>query len=401
MAPLFRNDQIGSLIRPASLMQARGEQSIYADALSDDLKAKTQAAIATVVQKQLDLGVRPITSGEYERTIFYSNFFENLGGMERCTGLRLPEDVRRCLPTWDGLMRLGRRTREACIATGRIQHVESPNLPAWEMLKAATPPERWADCKISLPSVAWEHLQMPPGKAWAAGSPYTSDREYLADMAAAYRRELQVLYDAGLRSVQIDDPNLTFFVDQGFRKALREDEVDPDELLDLYVWAHNEAIRDHPADMHVGIHLCRGNLPGPKGSGFVSGSYEAIAERVLGRLHHDTLYLEFDDIEASGSFESLRHVPRGKNVVLGLVTTKRPDMEDLDTLVGRVHEAAKVIAGGQGRSAEEVLMDTLAVSPQCGFSSSVYNKGVGSEDKMWEKLILVRDVALKVWGDSV
>ncbi|PSR82287.1 hypothetical protein BD289DRAFT_437808 [Coniella lustricola] len=397
MAPLFRNDQIGSLIRPASLIKARSERGIYTDALSDDLKAQTQAAISSVVQKQLELGVRPITSGEYERTIFYSNFFENLGGIERRSGLRIPDDVRKGLPTWDGLLKIGYTTREACVATGRIQHVESPNLPAWEMLKAATPKERWADCKISLPSIVWEHLQLPRGGAWAPTSPYTSDREYLADMAAAYRRELQVLYDSGLRSVQIDDPNLTYFVHEAFREALRADGVDPDELLDLYVWAHNEAIRDRPADLHVGIHLCRGNLPGPKGSGFVAGSYEPIAERVLARLHHDTLYLEFDN-ELSGSFESLRFLPRGKNVVLGLVTTKQPDMEDLETLVGRVHEAAAVIAAGQGRSTEEVLADTLAVSPQCGFASFAYNKGVGTEEKMWEKLTLVRDVARTIWG---
>lgn len=381
-------------------MQARGGQGIYADALSDDLKVKTQAAIAAVVQKQIDLGVRPITSGEYERTIFYSNFFENLEGIEQRSGLRLPEDVRRGLPTWDALLRIGRTTRDACVATGPIRHVRSPNLEAWEMLKAATPPEHWGDCKISMPSIAWEHLQMPPGGAYEASSGYTSDREYFTDLAAAYRRELQVLWDAGLRSVQIDDPNLTFFVDEGFRGHLRADGIDPDELLDLYVWAHNEALRDRPAGMHVGVHLCRGNLPGPKGAGFVRGGYEGIAERVLARLDHDTLYLEFDDAEASGSFESLRFVPQGKNVVLGLVTTKRPDMEDLDVLVGRVHEAAEAIARGQKRTSEEVLADTLAVSPQCGFSSSVYTRGVGTEENMWKKLILVRDVARKVWGDA-
>lgn len=400
MAPLFRNDQIGSLLRPASLLQARSGQAIYADALSDDARAQTQAAIEAVVRKQLDLGVRPITSGEYERTIFYSNFFENLEGIERRTGLRLPEDVRAGLPTWDALLRVGRNTREACIATGPIRHVESPNLPAWEMLKAATPREHWGDCKISIPSIAWEHLQMPPGGAYEASSGYATDREYFADLAAAYRRELQVLWDAGLRSVQVDDPNLTFFVHEPFRAQLKADGVDPDELLDLYVWAHNEAIRDRPEGMHIGVHLCRGNLPGPKGSGFVRGGYERIAERVLARLDHDTLYLEFDDVEVSGSFESLRFVPRGKNVVLGLVTTKRSDMEDLEQLVDRVHEAAEAIAAGQGRSAEEVLADTLAVSPQCGFSSSVYTRGVGTEEKMWKKLVLVRDVARKVWGDA-
>lgn len=395
MAPPFRNDQIGSMIRPASLLQAREQLRIYEDTLSDDLQIQTQDAITAVVQKQLHLGVRSITSGEYERTIFYSNFFERLAGMEQRHGLRLPQDMRPGLPTWEALQKMGFTTREACVATGKIHHVESPNMPTWELLKAATPREHWGQCKISIPSIAWEHLQLPAGGAFTPGL-YASDREYFVDLAAAYRRELQVLYEAGLRSVQIDDPNLTFFVNEGFRAALLADGVDPEELLALYIWAHNEAIRDHPADMHIGIHLCRGNIPGSKG--FVEGSYEPIAESVLAKLDHDTLYLEFDG-EAAGTFECLRFIPRGKNVVLGLVTTKTPGLENFETLVGRVHEAAEVIAQGQGRSAEEVLADTLGVSPQCGFASSVWTRGVGTEENMWKKLVLVRDVARKVWGD--
>lgn len=265
------------------------------------------------------------------------------------------------------------------------------------MLKAAVPAAHWGECKLSIPSIAWEHLQLPRNGAYAPGV-YATDRAYFADLAAAYQRELRVLYDAGLRSVQFDDPNLTYFVDEGFRAALSADGVDPDELLALYVWAHNEAIRGRPEGMHVGVHLCRGNLPGL--DAFVSGSYERIAESVLARLEHDTLYLEFDDASVQGSFECLRFLPRGKNVVLGLVTTKKPDMEDVDELVGRVHEAAAVIAKGQGRTAEEVIADTLAVSPQCGFSSSVWTAGVGTEENMWKKLELVRDVTRKVWGET-
>lgn len=397
MAPLFRNDQIGSLLRPAFLLEARKQQGgIYADDLSDDLHKLTQDAVAGVVQKQLDLGIRPITSGEYERTIFYSGFFENLEGFESRKGLRIPEDVRPELPTWPGLLKMGYNTREACVATGKIRHSTSPNMGAWTMIKQATPQEHWKDCKISIPSITWEHIQLPKDGAYSPEA-YKSDREYFTDLAAAYRKELLELYNAGLRSVQIDDPNLTYFVFDGFLDGLRKDGVDPDELLDLYVWAHNEAIRDHPKDMHIGIHLCRGNIPGL--DGFVQGSYEKIASKVLARLHHDTLYLEYDDAR-SGSFEALRHIPKGKSVVLGLVTTKSPELEDLDTLVNRVHEAADVIAAGQGRTAEDVLADTLAVSPQCGFSSHVWGRGVGSEDNMWKKLVLVRDVARKIWEEA-
>lgn len=397
MAPLFRTDQIGSLLRPASLLQARKDNGIYADDITNnaDAQAATSAAIRDVVAKQLAIGYRPLTSGEYERTIFYSNFFERLGGMECVKGLRVPEDVRPGIPFWPMLAKMGFKTREANIATGKIRHVVSPNLEAWEMLKAATPEEHWGECKIAMPSIAWEHLQLPKNGAYLPGV-YATDREYFKDLAAAYRAELRVLYDAGLRSVQIDDPNLTHFLSPEFCDALRADGEDPDELLALYVWAHNEAIRDRPEGMHIGIHLCRGNIPGTKG--FVQASYEYIAESVLAKLNHDTLYLEFDDAEATGSFESLWFIPKDTNVVLGLVSTKTPEMEELDELVAKVYEAADAIARGQGRTREEVVADTLAVSPQCGFSSSVYTRGVGTEENMWKKLELVRDVARKVWG---
>ncbi|CAN8095756.1 unnamed protein product [Discula destructiva] len=394
MAPLFRNDQIGSLIRPAYLVEARKQQGIYSETRNDELQALTKAAIATVVKKQLDLGIRPLVSGEYERTIFYSGFFERLEGFECRTDLRVPEDVRPSLPTWKFYAQTGRRLREACVATGKIRHTVSPNMDGWAMLKEATPPQHWGHCKIAIPAITWEHLELPKNGAYAPGV-YASDRDYFADLAAAYRKELQELYDAGLRSVQIDDPNLSFFISDVFLDALRTDGVDPDELLDLYVWAHNEAIRDHPKDMHIGLHICKGNM---MEKGVVQGSYERIGEKVLARLHHDTLYLEFDDLD--DSFEGLKSIPQGKNIVLGLVTTKRPESEDLDVLVGRVKEAAEVTAQGQGRTAEEVLADTLGVSPSCGFASVSYARRVGSEEKMWEKLTLVRDIAQRVWGEA-
>lgn len=234
MAPLFRNDQIGSLIRPDFLIEARKQQGIYSEDQTEELRNLTKKAIAGAVQKQLDLGVRPIVSGEYERTIFYSGFFERLEGFECRADLRVPEDVRPALPIWEFYKKFGRKTREACVATGKIQHAVSPNMAGWNMLKEATPEEHWKDCKISIPAITWEHLQLPKNGAFSPGV-YSSDREYFADLAAAYRKELQELYDAGLRSVQFDDPNLSYFIYDGFLDGLRQDGVDPDELLDLYV----------------------------------------------------------------------------------------------------------------------------------------------------------------------
>lgn len=405
MAPIFRADQVGSMIRPPTLLQGpRQRDNAYAERdPTDEERAKAvDDAINHVIQKQLELSIRPLSNGEYDRHIFCSGFHERLRGMQSFDALRLPEDFRPALPNLVGMQNMGFKVYGGVVATGKIRHHgESPLLASWDIFKRAVAPELWKECKVSMPSITWQHQHLAHGTAFTS-EVYSSDREYFADLAAAYRQEFRLLYDSGLRSVQVDDPALTYFILDNFREALRADGVDPDELLQLYVWAHNEAIKDIPDDMHVGIHLCRGNLPNniPGHEHFnADGSYERIAQVLFGQLKYNTLYLEFDT-SRSGSFEPLRFVPKGTNVVLGLVSTKVPDLEDVDLLAGRVEEAAAVIAQGQGRGAEEVLADTLAVSPQCGFSSFKEARGVGSEENMWAKLVLVRDLARRVWSDA-
>ncbi|WQF85582.1 Putative cobalamin-independent methionine synthase MetE/archaeal, UROD/MetE-like superfamily [Colletotrichum destructivum] len=398
MAPLFRADQVGSLIRPDFLLEDRASLGFYADKLSADQAVATSAAVAHAAQKQLDLDIRPITSGEYERTIFFGGFFENLEGMEVRQDLRIPQDFRPDLPNVTGLAKMGLKHFAAVVATGKIKHVSSAYLPAWEMIKKTVPEEYWKDCKMSIPSITWQHMYLAKGTAFTPGT-YASDQDYFLDLAAAFRAELKALYDAGLRSVQVDDPNLTFFIVEQFREGLRGDGIDPDSLMELYIWAHNQALEGLPLDMHVGIHLCRGNMP--DGPSFAEGSYEKIARHVFPKLNYATFYLEFDDPRISGHFEPLRFVPQGKNVVLGLVSTKIAELEDKEALVQRIHEAAEAMAKGQGRAVSDVLADSLAVSPQCGFASHSINKGVATEERMWEKLVLVRDVARSVWKDAI
>ncbi|KAJ6450359.1 hypothetical protein C8R45DRAFT_916862, partial [Mycena sanguinolenta] len=399
MAPTFRADHIGSLLRPAGLLEARKSQQIYSDApLSADIAAATKAAIADVVQKQLDLSIRPITSGEYERTIFYSGFFEKLEGMTTTKGLPVPDAFRTGLPTSTVFLRMGRTVREANIATGPIRRTAPAYLEAWEMLKSVTPPEHLGECKMTLPSITMEHLQLAHSTAWAPGV-YNDDRTYFADLAAAYRAEFKDLYDAGLRHVQIDSPNLCMFFADSFLEGCRTDGVDVDELLDLHVWAHNEMLRDRPAGMSISLHLCRGNMS--LFHDLWKGSYETIAEKMFTKLNYDQFYLEYEDEKRQGSFAPLRFLPRDKSVVLGIVSTKTAELEDMDVLEARVREAAEVIAKGQGRSAEEVMKDTLAVSPQCGFANISVNAGKGfTEEKMWVKLVLLRDLARRLWKDA-
>ncbi|KAK7740955.1 hypothetical protein SLS53_005018 [Cytospora paraplurivora] len=405
MVPLFRADQVGSLLRPASLLEVRAKHNVTSsyDAITADeevVKA-TQDAVATAVRLQLEKSIYPITTGELERSIFYGGFFETLEGLTTVPDLPIPDAFRTNFCTTDALHRAGIRTRPGVVATGKIRWTRPAYGDSWELLKRLVPAGELPRCKITMPSPTYQHMQLRHGTAFTPGSGYTSDEEYFADLAAAYRAELRSLYDAGCRNVQVDDPNMTFFVVDEFREGCRADGFEPEVLVEQYVRVHNACIADLPEDLHVGIHLCRGNLWSEVARrGVASGSYERIAERMFNGLDYDTFFLEYDD-ERSGDFEPLRFVSPGKTVVLGLVSTKRAEMERIDDLVRRVNEAAAVIAKAQGRTADEVLQDQLAVSAQCGFASQSQGGGAGmTEERQWEKLILVRDLARKIWKDA-
>ncbi|KAJ5640246.1 uncharacterized protein N7484_008108 [Penicillium longicatenatum] len=399
MAPPFHAEQIGSLMRPPELLAARsaaGLTDTYSQ-LTGEVQQVTETAIAKVVSKQLELGIRPITSGEYERDKFYSGFFETLEGMEIVHAIPIPEGYRTNFPTLKTLMSLGITTRDSIVAIDRIRHSRSAYMSEWQSLRRFVPEDKWKECKLTMPPITHNHMQMAVGTAYRK-SAYTSDREYFLDLAQAYKAEFQALYDAGLRSIQIDDPCLLFFVTDEFRSGCEADGIDPDAMLDEYIWAHNQCLIGKPDDLHVGLHLCRGNMAGS--NHIMSGSYERIAKKMFTELAYDTYYLEYDT-DRAGDFEPLRHLPIGKNIVLGVVSTKSPDLESLDDLVTLVHSAAEVIARGQGRSAEEIIQTSLGVSPQCGFASMSLGGGRGMTiDGMWQKLSLVQHLAEHIWNRS-
>jgi methionine synthase II (cobalamin-independent) len=386
MAPPFRAEQIGSLLRPANLLAARKKsESItsYAQNISEDVKRLTKESITTVVEKQLSLSIRPITSGEYERHIFYGGFFENLDGFEVMPNLPLLTGFRTQYPTVTTLMGLGVKIRPGVVATGKIRYEKSPYLEEWQTLKELLKPEQWKDAKLTIPSPTYQHIQLAKGTAYAS-SAYATDREYFADVAAASRAEFRTLYDAGLRSIQIDDPNLSFFSTEDFLEGCEIDGVESEDLLDLYIWAHNQCLRDLPDDLHVGIHICRGNMSAS--THIASGSYERIAKKLFQGLNYQTYYLEYDN-ERAGDFEPLRFLPVGKNVVLGVVSTKDARMETVEELVEKVKSAADVIAKGQGRTSEEVIRDSMGVSPQCGFASMSPSGGIGMTEEKSECIL--------------
>ncbi|KAI8628876.1 hypothetical protein F5Y19DRAFT_99915 [Xylariaceae sp. FL1651] len=400
MAPPFRNDHVGSLLRPKELLEARASlaspSQMYSLEIPESVKEAERKAIRDVVQLQLQKGVRPITDGEYARHIYYGGFFEKLLGFEARPTLPIPDAFRSDFPTTTVLAEMGAKTRAAVVCTGKIAYEESPYLAEWLSLRANLPEDLWGAAKFTVPAPNYQHIQLKPGTAWTPESGYTSDQEYFDDLAKCYAAELQTLYDAGLRNIQVDDPHLTYFCSSMFLGGCRKDGTDTDELLDLYTRTHNKLLAQKPKDLHVGMHLCRGNMSGSVS--WVDGSYEMIAKKLFNETGYETYYLEFDDVERAGGFEPLRFLPKGKNVVLGLISTKKAELEDLRAIKEKIQHAAKVIAKAQGIDISEAL-DCLALSPQCGFSSSSLAGGKGmTDERMWEKLKLVKQVADEVWG---
>jgi 5-methyltetrahydropteroyltriglutamate--homocysteine methyltransferase len=205
---------------------------------------------------------------------------------------------------------------------------------------------------------------------------------FFDDLAACYRAEIAALYGAGARYIQLDDTNLAYLCDPVMRQGAVERGDDPDELPRSYAELINKAIADAPDDLTVAIHLCRGNY---RSTWFAQGGYEPVAEVLFNELNVDAYFLEYDD-ERSGDFAPLRHVPADKTVVLGLITSKRPELEPADDVVARIEQAAQYVA-----------LDQLCLSPQCGFASTVEGNEM-TEDEQWAKLAHVVAIADRVWG---
>ena len=285
----------------------------------------------------------------------------------------------------------GHKPGETVICTGKIKHVGSTYVDQWNYLKNLLPKERQHEAKLTLAAPNWYHLRYKTGRAYPK-EVYSSDAEYFDDIAAAYRAELKILYDNGLRNVQIDDPNLAYFCSEKMLKGFKEAGEDSDALLDQYIKLYNDCIRDRPSDMLVGVHLCRGNFVG--GRHFSEGGYDRIATKLFRNLNVNTYYLEYDTPRAGG-FEPLKQLPKGKNVILGLITSKFPELEDMTEMKKKVDQAANLISEGTGESKQEAL-SRLGVSPQCGFASHSDGNNVQRDD-MIKKLQLVRKLANEIW----
>ncbi|MDH4146465.1 MAG: 5-methyltetrahydropteroyltriglutamate--homocysteine S-methyltransferase [Acidimicrobiia bacterium] len=362
--PPFRAEQVGSLLRPPELLDARARhQRGELDAAG--LRAAEDAAIAAAVREVEALGFQPVTDGEFRRAYFHLDFLQRLDGVTVTEGIAANPSAK------DGMR------PPTLTVTGRLVRSREIQVEDYRYLASIvthTP-------KVAIPSPTMVHFR--GGRAGIDIESYPDLDEFFADLAACYRAEIDALYAAGCRYLQLDDTNLAYLCDPAMRAGAVERGDDPDELPRTYAALINSVIADRPADLTVGIHLCRGNF---RSTWFAQGGYEPVAEVLFSELDVDAYFLEYDD-ERSGDFAPLRFVPSHKTVVLGLVTTKRPELEPAAELTARIDEAARYTGG----------LENLCLSPQCGFSSTVEGNAL-TIDEQWAKLALVRDVAAAVWG---
>ncbi|KAI0836521.1 UROD/MetE-like protein [Hypoxylon sp. FL0890] len=401
MAPPFRAEHLGSLLRPNELLEVRTairDKGISAEEAG--LPAIEKKAIGEVVKLQQDLGFKAVTSGEYNRTRFWGLLWDEIDGTIRLQDAEASM-FRLYHPDVVSLIEKDRKVfpGESVIAGSKLGHNPSKsvsNLNELRLVQEFVPKSEWGNIKLTMIAPSWFHMRYKQGRAYTKEA-YANDAEYFADVAKVYKAEIEMLYKAGLRNVQFDDPGMAYFCSQDFRKGWEEDKDNIgtwEDLLDAYIKLYNDSISGLPADLHTGIHLCRGNFIG--GRHFAEGAYDIIAKKLFEELKVNTFYLEYDT-ERAGGFEPLRYLPENKYVVVGVISTKLPQLEDKETAKERIYRAADFVAEGRGQTREEALK-SICISPQCGFSTheSGYPLTVDDEKK---KLSLVRQIADEIWGE--
>lgn len=366
--PPFRADHVGSLLRPPGLIEAR-ERHAMGDITAEELRAVEDEAIREVVALQEEIGLQGITDGEFRRTSWSSDFLSRIEGVTVTEG-RFVSSFQRA----DGVD-LNHRPPTMQV-TGKLRNPGGIQVADFAFLRSVvreTP-------KVSIPSPSMLHFR--GGRDAVDRTAYPEMEDFFADLAAVYREELRLLGEAGARYVQLDDTNFAYLCDPKIREATRARGEDLDALPRTYCRLLNDAIRDRPAGMAVCVHMCRGNF---RSAWVAEGGYEPVAEVLFNELAVDGIFMEYDD-ERSGDFAPLRFVPKGRVIVLGLLTSKRPDLEPADEIRRRIDEAALYID-----------LDQLALSPQCGFSSTAHGNELGISDQL-AKLGRIVELAEEIWG---
>lgn len=369
----FRFDVVGSFLRPDVLKQARADHA--AGLITDEqLTTVENEAIRDLVQKQKDAGLHVITDGEFRRSYWHLNFMWGLGGVERRAsreGYKFHDEE---------------TTADTAVVVGKINGKNHPFVQHYKFVKALESEGNVAKQTIPAPIQTYSEviLDRTDGQVESLRSVYPNDEDLAADIAAAYRTVIADLYAAGCRNIQFDDCTWGIYCDRDFVAKTGLAPVDIQKVCELGVSLNNAAIEGKPDDLTITTHVCRGNYHSTYA---FEGGYDPVAPYLFAKENVDAFYLEFDTPRAGG-FEPLAHVAPGKKVVLGLVTSKQPGLEDEDLLERRIREAAQYVP-----------LENLYLSPQCGFASCEIGNKL-TEEEQWAKVALVKRVARKVWGDE-
>lgn len=366
--PPYRADHVGSLLRPPQLLKAR--EDFANDKIdADELRGVEDAAIRDAVKLQEDVGLRSATDGEFRRATWHMDFIYSLGGVQKTPGqLKVKfHNADGDIEWTPAAMHVDSKvTLEKPIFADHFQFLQ-------DTVTKATP-------KLTIPSPSMVHYR--GGRAAIEESVYPDMDQFWDDLTTAYADEVRALYDLGCRYLQFDDTSLAYLNDPNQRAEMAAKGEDEEHLHEAYIRHINEALTGRPDDMAITTHMCRGNF---RSSWVAEGGYDFVAEALFNQLDVDGFFMEWDDAR-SGGFEPLRFVPKGKIVVLGLVTTKSGELETKDLLKRRIEEASQYVD-----------VDQLCLSPQCGFSSTVEGNALTVEQEI-DKLRLVVETAEEVWG---
>jgi 5-methyltetrahydropteroyltriglutamate--homocysteine methyltransferase len=362
--PPFRADHVGSLLRSTALKEVRGRRE-RGEIGRDELTEVEDREIEALIKKQEAAGLKSVTDGEYRRASWQTDFLVGLDGVESYVGERKfkfqgpqPRPI---------LLRINKKLG------GYIPHPMVEHFTFVQEHTRATP-------KMTIPSPSTLHFRY--GREAVPEAIYPSMDDFYHDLGVSYRKVVRAFADAGCRYLQLDEVNLTYLCDPKLREQVTARGDDPAKLPEVYAAMINASMSDIPSDMTISMHLCRGNF---RSTFVASGGYEPVADILFNTIKVHGYFMEYDT-ERAGGFEPLRFVPKGKTVVLGLVTTKSGQLESRDTLLRRIEEAAKFVD-----------IDQLALSPQCGFASTEEGNTL-AEEEQWAKLRMIVDLSEEVWG---
>ena len=354
---------MGSLLRPAALIAARVRRERQ-EISAQELAAIEDQCIQALIAKQEAIGLRGITDGEFRRAYWHFDFLEGLDGVETTSaehGIQF---------------RGGESKPKALRVNGKIDFSNHPMLRHFRFLKEHT----HQTAKMTIPSPSVLHYR--GGREAIGMDVYPDMDEFFSDLAGAYRSAVDAFAREGCRYLQLDEVNFTYLCDAEQREMLRARGDDPDKLPEIYADLINASISHRPANMRMTMHLCRGNF---RSMWIAQGGYEPVADILFNKINIDGYFMEWDT-ERAGGFEPLRFCPKGKSIVLGLVTSKAGSLESKDDLKRRIDAAAKYVDP-----------DQLCLSPQCGFASTEEGNAL-TEEQQWAKLAMVVEVAQEVWG---